>query len=129
MTFTVYRQNILLLVSKYCEGMIAGRPYSCTIRRWYKPRTTGPNSQLNHIWGHATQIGECSGCSPRDVIDQAREDALAKGYSTKMNFAGRIIPVRISEANTKDAACVIEQMHEYAAFLNIMLVENEEDVG
>ena len=128
MTFTVYQQNILFLVSKYRDSMVAGRPYSLTIKRWYKPKTTGPNSQLNHIWGHATQIGECSGCSPREVIDQAREDAMSKGYSTKMNFAGRIKPVRISEANTQDAGYVIDQLHEYASFLNVRLIENEENI-
>ena len=128
MTFTVYQQNILFLVSKYRDSMVAGRPYSLTIKRWYKPKTTGPNSQLNHIWGHATQIGECSGCSPREVIDQAREDAMSKGYSTKTNFKGRIVPVRISEANTQDAGYVIDQLHEYASFLNVRLIENEENI-
>jgi len=124
--FTAYRQTIKLLIDKYLINMKDGRPYTCTIVPWYKPKTTGKDSQLNHIWGHATQIGNHVGSSAREVIDQARWDALSKGYSTKKNFRGRVVPVRISEANTMDASYVITQLHEYADFIPLKLIEEYE---
>jgi len=124
--FTAYRQNIQSLLSKYVISMKDGRPYTVTMKLWYKPKTTGKDSQLNHIWGHATQIAEYMGCAPREVIDQAREDALSKGYSTKKNFRGRVVPVRISESNIMDASYVITQLHEYADFIPLKLIEEDD---
>jgi len=124
--FTAYKQNIKNLIDKYYTNMKDGRPYTVTMKLWYKPKTTGKDSQLNHIWGHATQIGNHVGSSAREVIDQARWDALSKNYSTKKNFRGRVVPVRISEANTMDASYVITQLHEYADFIPLKLIEEYE---
>ena len=125
MKLTVYRQNIAEIVRGLLPSMKEGLPYTLILKRWYKPKTTGPHSQLNHCWGHATSIAEEIGEAPRSVIDQAREDGMSKGYSTRKNFKGRVVPARLSEANTKDAAILIEQLHEYADFLGIRLIEGE----
>lgn len=126
MKLTVYRQTISKHVDDYKQGMTDGRPYTLSIGRWYKPKTTGKDSQCNHIWGHAAQIGAHVGETDRAIVDQAIKDAVTKGYTRRRNWKGVVVPVGLSAANTKDAAAVIEQLHEYADFIPLKLIEGEE---
>ena len=121
--FTAYKSNFAELARDRASLLTADKPYLVTVKRFYKPRSTGPESQNNHLWGDASQIGEYSGCTPREVLEQAIEDCLSRGYRTKDNFVGRTVPVAISEMDTNDASLVIERLHEIAAFLDVRLRE------
>jgi len=98
--------------------------YIATVKKWYKPRTTGEYSQNHHIHGHATQIGAEAGMTKDEVIQEAQEQALSKGYPAKLSpITGKIIPVSESELDTRGAAILIDQLHEIADFLSIKLKE------
>ena len=112
------------------ETLDEGRAYVLMVKRWYKPRTTGDNSQNHHIFGHATQIGAFMGMTKMEVIAEAQERALVKGYPTKINAFGRVVPVPEKELDTRGASILIEELHDMAAFLPLRLKEGyPEDVA
>ena len=91
--------------------------------KWYKRKSTGPESQNNHAWGHARQIAQEIGDDPREVLREAclRTDE----YPSHMSRLGTHTIDPWSKANSKQAAAVTETLHRIAAFLDIRLVENE----
>ena len=97
--------------------------HSFEFKKWYKKKSTGPESANNHAWGHARQIAQEIGDDPRDVLREAcmRTDI----YDTHMSAIGMQCPKPWSEANSKEAAAVIETLHRIAAFLDIKLIEND----
>jgi hypothetical protein len=91
--------------------------------RWYKKKSTGPQSANNHALGHSRTIAQEIG---EDVLWVLREACLrTPEYSSSMNKLGKIKPKSWSEANSKEAAAVIETLHRIAAFLDIRLIEND----
>lgn len=94
--------------------------------KYYRRRTTGKHSQSNHIFGHATQIGDEIGEDKREVV----RDACLRtpGYpSTVSKLTGQPVPKSTSEATTVEASAVIETLHRIAAFLSIKLEEGDWD--
>ena len=92
--------------------------------KWYRPKSTGKNSQNSHCWGHAQTIANEIGEDPREVV---REACLrTPEYPSAMNKLGKVTPQSWSKANSKQAAAVIETLHRIAAFLGVRLVENDE---
>ena len=92
-----------------------------------KPKSTGPGSLNNHAWGHATQIasGLKQGDDPRDVLYDA---CIATAeYPSRMNAFGVIHAQSWSEANTVQAAAVIETLHRWAAERGIPLIEGDNE--
>lgn len=102
--------------SKSCP--VCGRPYKDG-----RPRTTGPGSQWNHIVGHCIQIGEEMGETWREVLIEACEMAITKGYPYSTSKFGHIVPKDYKDMTMEEASIVIEQLHDNAAFLNMTLVE------
>ena len=90
--------------------------------KWYKRKTTGPESQNNHTHGHCRQIAEEIGEDVRWVRDEAC--IRTPEYPTKMNKFGKVRPKPWEKATTKEAGLVIETLHRMAAFLDIKLIEN-----
>ena len=110
-------------LTKHLDAMPSKRMLHFTMKEMRAPRSTGPHSQNNHEWGHATQIGSETGDTARSVLDGARWDAMTMGYSTKTNYAGKTVPVDLSEQNSKDASILIERLHQIAAFIPVKLIE------
>ena len=92
------------------------------IAKWYKKKSTGPESQNNHSFGHARQIAEEIGDDPREILREAC--FRTPEYPKSTNALGSIVPKSWSEANSKEAAAVIETLHRIAAFLSIRLIED-----
>ena len=91
--------------------------------KYYKPKSTGKNSQNSHCWGHAQTIANEIGEDPREVV---REACLrTPEYPSSMNKLGKVTPKPWSKATTKEAGPVIETLHRIAAFLDIKLIEND----
>jgi hypothetical protein len=117
---SVYREAFKHLATK----VGAGKLWRIQWGKYYRRRTTGRHSQSNHIFGHATQIGEEIGEDKREVV----RDACLRtpGYpSTVSKLTGQPVPKSTSEATTVEAAGVIETLHRIAAFLGIQLKEGD----
>jgi hypothetical protein len=89
------------------------------------PRTTGRGSQWNHIVGHAVQIGNEQGLTWRQALIETLERAMSKGYPYNTSKWGTVIPKDYKEMTMAEAGVVIEQQHEDAAFLNVVLIEEK----
>ena len=89
----------------------------------HKPRTVGEFSQNNHVFGHARQIGQFTGEDVEVVVNQECLRAEKRGYPCYTNALGERVPKPFKEASTTEATFVIDQIHEDAAFLEIMLEE------
>ena len=92
------------------------------ISKFYKKKSTGPESQSNHAWGHSRTIADEIGDDPREILREAY--IRTPEYPKSTNVLGSIIPKSWSEANSKEAAAVIETLHRIAAFLDIRLIED-----
>jgi hypothetical protein len=89
-----------------------------------KPRTTGKDSQNSHIWGHIQQIANETGNDVADVELAVKERALKRGYPTKMSAVlKRPVPVSMTEIDTVQAGYLIDELHQLAAELDIILRE------
>ena len=125
--FMATRQTICRELEKRVPTLREGRPYTVSIRELRAPRSTGWRSQNHHIHGHATQIGAFVGDTKAEIIRIAQEQAITKGYPTTTNYLGEMIPKSERELDTREAAILIDQLHEIAAFLGVHLIESSED--
>ena len=93
------------------------------IAKWYKKKTTGPNSLNNHVHGHSRQIADEMGEDVRWV----RREACIKtpGFPTKLNKFGKVQPKKWEDVTTIEAGGVVETLHRMAAFLGIELIEKK----
>ena len=102
-----------------------------------RPRTSGRNSQNNHIWGHATQLAEETGNDVDDVMREAKHRAVSRGYPVVKDSQGE--PVRIfgtgqfkgessADISVEECSILIEELHRIADEFTIILDEggNEE---
>ena len=87
------------------------------------PKTTGPHSQWSHIVGHCVQIGSEMAQTWREVLIETCLMAATKGYPVKTGHWGHVIPKDYKIMNKEEASMVIEQLHENASFLGIVLKE------
>jgi hypothetical protein len=92
-----------------------------------KPRTTGWRSQNKHIHGHAQQIAEYTGDYKEDVIAEAKRRAVTRGYPTRENSFGHIVPISESDISTVEAGHLIEELHMIASDLNVRLKEHTDE--
>ena len=91
-----------------------------------KPRTTGERSQNTHIHGHATQLAAETGDDKEYYLLRAKERAISKGYPYHVDAFGKCCPESETEIDTVQAAALIDQLHEDAAFLGVTLKEYED---
>jgi len=113
-----FRREFAFYYDKYRKAI-----HTFDFHKWYKKKSTGEESQNNHAWGHSRQIAQEIGDDPREVL---REACLRCNDYPKITTKIHLVPKPWSEANSKEAAAVIETLHRIAAFLNIRLVENFE---
>jgi len=88
-----------------------------------RPRTTGYRSCNSHIHGHAQQIGEFTGDYKEDVIVEAKRRAVTRGYPTRQNSFGYIVPISEKDASTVEANMIIEELHMIASDIDLELKE------
>jgi hypothetical protein len=94
-----------------------------TLTRPGKPRTTGWHSQNAHIAGHGTQISAETGCSFEAV--RMRMKQLCPGWPHEIMPDGSSWPMSEAQADTLQAAALIETYHSFAAEYQIILIEGD----
>ena len=90
----------------------------------YKSRSTQVGGQNRHIWGHLQQIAQETGNDVADVEDYIKQKATRRGYPVHENkLTGEIKPVSMTGINTVEAGYLIEELHQLASELDIILDE------
>ena len=90
-----------------------------------KPRTTGYRSQSAHFNGHCQQLANETGDYFDDMKMNLKRKAISKGYPTRTNSFGDLVPISEADASTVECAMLIDTAHEIASFLNVKLKEYE----
>ncbi len=96
----------------------------CTveINRPYKPRTTGEGSQNNLFWVLATKIAQETGEDVKEVEEDLKLKAIAKGYPYHVSkITGEPKPESMKRVNTVEMSYLIDTAYEVCAFLGIVL--------
>jgi hypothetical protein len=116
------------------EGLTkSGDAYEVRIMLPKKHRTTGPNSQGNHFNGHVQQICDDTGNDFADVKLYLKRRAFRKGLPYRQKPDGSVIyslidqePMPISESDMDTIQCgwCIDEAHQLAAEMNIVLRED-----
>ena len=94
------------------------------ISRPAKGRTTGDFSQSHHINGHVQQIADYSGQDFDEVKGEAKRRAIKRGYPFDTVGPGWILPWSETLIDTVQAGFLIEELHQIAAELEIVLRED-----
>ena len=105
------------------KGSPMGDWYDVTITTPKRKRSTGPESQNSHAWGHCQQIANETGNELSEVEHSAKERAIKRGYSTKI-VGGQMVPISQARASVEDLVHLIEEYHQIAAELGIILKED-----
>lgn len=86
----------------------------------YPARSTGKSSQNNLIWKLITAITEYTGNDVEDVEEWVKLKAVRRGYPTKTNpLTGQIKPLSMTEINTVEAGCLIDELYQLCAEMGI----------
>lgn len=106
-----------------------------TIATPRRPRSTGWKSQCNHFNGHVQQIADHTGNEFNDVKLYLKRNAFKRGYPFMLDADGTIIvslndkepmPQSEADASVEESNMLIEEAHELAIELDIVLRENDE---
>ena len=96
----------------------------CEMSPPYKPRSTKQYGQNRHVWGHLQQIAEETGNDLEDVEEYIKKKAMRRGYPVHQNkMTGEIKPVSMKYINTVEAGYLIDELHQLASELGIILEE------
>ena len=97
------------------------------IDRPKKPRTTGFRSGNSHFNGHCQQLCSETGDYFDDMKMNIKRKAIAKGYPTRLNSFGDLVPISEADSSTTEISILIETAHEVASFLNVNLKEYDDE--
>ena len=107
------------------QGIPQGKVCALEVGRWYPKKSTGPESQNNHFWGHVRQIAQEIGEDVEAYAASVLLRAEKRGYPVVVDPFGGRVPKLWREASSAEAARGIEQTHEDASFLGLLLTERE----
>ena len=116
---TEHRKEMYCHWEKYKKAV-----HEFDISKFYKKKSTGPESQNSHMHGHCRTIA--------DEIDEdiryIRDEACIRtpDFPTRMDKFGKIRPKKWEDVTTIEAAAVIETLHRMASFLQIELIEKKD---
>jgi hypothetical protein len=101
--------------------------YRVTIKEWRDGRSTGKDSQNNHIWGHVRDIVRAGlGSGSVETTSVALVDLAVDSGQYPVEFIlGRAVAKRLSELDSKEAAEFIEFLHRFAGEWGVELTEKE----
>lgn len=109
--------SLLLLRSALINGFCRNRTSKAK-----KPRSTGERSQNHHINGHIQQICVETGNDFEAVKMYVKKQAIRRGYPFE-TFRGEVIPLSESKIDTVQAGYLIDEIHQLADELSIVLME------
>lgn|SRR5690554_6203787 len=143
MTITVNRDALALVLPRSERDKLKaildladrrhGGHVTVTVETPRKPRTTGQFSQSHHLNGHIQQIAEATGNDFGVIKSEIKYRAISKGYPILYNditklpvldIYGRPIGISEADSSTTECAILIEESHQLAAELNIVLQES-----
>ena len=117
------RETVMGLIQSNLGMMKPGRLYNLTIKAYRRPRTTGPKSQNSHAWGHIQQLAEYTGHDVSEIGALAKLRAVKRGYPADTFYDGTLIPWSQSRLDTAQCAHLIDELHQIADELGIILRE------
>ena len=95
---------------------------SIEIKKPYKPRTTGKNSQNNLFWKLVEIIADETGEELHVIENELKQKAITKGYPSHISkISGKPIPESTTKVNTVEMSYLIDTAYEVIAFLGIIL--------
>jgi len=102
-----------------------------TIENVRKPRTTGEGSQSHHFNGHVQQIAQETGMPFEAVKMEIKHRAIKRGYPIlykadgrpQLDIWGRAMGISEADCSTAECAYLIEEAHELATELGMILKE------
>ena len=92
-----------------------------------RPRTTGPRSQNKHLNGHVQQIAQETGEDFDEVKREIKRRARKRGYPWLVGEFGQEKAKSEALATVEECGMLIDEAHEVAAFLNIALIEYDDE--
>lgn len=98
-----------------------------TLKRPYKPRSTGKGSQNHHLNGHIVQLCRATGNDYETIKYCIKMIAVEQMGFPFTTVAGHILPKRESDCDTAECAKLIEASHYLAAQMGIVLQEVSDD--
>lgn len=118
-TVRSYLENVVNFCIKNKSGFV-----QCEFKSPSKKRTTGEKSQNSHIWGHIQQIAMETGNEVQDIEDAIKFRAMKRGYPFHENkITNKIVPNSMTTINTVEASYLIDELHQLASELEIVLIE------
>jgi hypothetical protein len=94
-------------------------------RKYYRRRTTGPQSQNHWINGSIQTICRETGNSFTAVKERMKELALSRGYPFETLPDGSIQPKSETQITTVEASCLIDTIQQFCAEYGIPILETE----
>ncbi len=102
-----------------------------TIETPKKPRTIGAGSQSHHLNGHVQQLAMETGMPFDAVKMEIKHRAIKRGYpilyrpdgQASLDLWGRPLGISEADCSTTECAYLIEECHELAAELGMVLIE------
>ncbi|MCF7949881.1 MAG: hypothetical protein K9M94_14935 [Spirochaetia bacterium] len=89
-----------------------------------KPRSKGPRSQNNRIWGNCQDIADQLGEYTAEEIKAAMQRmAVDDGYPTKMSVDGKEIPKPTSTVSSEEAKILLDVIQKFADEQSLYLTE------
>lgn len=94
----------------------------------FRAKSTGPRSQLNHIWGHCEDIVEQFAekginYSKREIEQSMLRMSVPEGFPTHLSIDGVETPMDLAFASMDDANVVINVIHRFADVHGFWLTE------
>lgn len=99
--------------------------YTVTFDKVRKPRTTGPRSQNNAVWGHCADIGKQLD-KTADRVYQALKRKAAREYGYPVTWDKELCewePKSQTEASTEEVSKLIQCVKDFADLHGLYLTE------
>ena len=100
-----------------------------------RPRSTGKNSQNNHVWGHCADIanqlrdpatGEAT-YNTSEVEEAMKRMAVSEGYPTRLAPDGVEAPKPFRDATVEEAKLLLDVIHRFADEHSLALTETDDE--
>jgi len=111
-------------------GLVArdlmGKTVQVQLAKWYRPRTTGEESQSAHLHGHFRDLAKFTGHTLGEIKEYAKSDCADWPHrEVQIGKHVRMVPQSEADANTVEESALIEWCHVKAAEIGCTLRESD----
>lgn len=108
---------------------LLGKTVNLSVSKWYKPRTTGKDSQSHHLHGHFRDLALFTGHTLGEIKEYAKSDCADWPHAeVRIGRHVRMVPQSEGDANTVEEAALIEWCHVKAVEIGCRLTESDTPV-